>query len=53
MTMTSGSSVRVAGLMLLAASLHVVAYAAELGANITADEVLARLKAGNERLVQW
>lgn len=37
--------------MLLAASLHVIVYAAGPVANITADEALARLKAGNERFV--
>ncbi|MGD0059985.1 MAG: carbonic anhydrase [Verrucomicrobiia bacterium] len=51
MTKKSRSFIRVAGLILLAASLHAIAYAAGPVANITADEALARLKAGNERFV--
>lgn len=45
--MKSRSYVRVAGLILLTATFSAI-YAAET-ANITADEALARLKAGNER----
>jgi carbonic anhydrase len=50
MTMKSRRFVRVAGLILLAASLRGI-YAAEPATNITTDEALARLKAGNERFV--
>jgi carbonic anhydrase len=50
MTMKSWRFVRVAVLVLLTAAIHAV-YAAEPPFNITADEALARLKAGNERFV--
>jgi carbonic anhydrase len=50
MTMKNGRFVSLAGLILLAASLRGI-YAAEPATNITADEALARLKAGNERFV--
>ncbi len=51
MTMKSRNLVRIAGLVLLAATLHVIVYAAGPITNITADEALARLKAGNDRFV--
>jgi carbonic anhydrase len=51
MTMKSRSFVRVAGLMFLAATFHTLVYAAGPVTNISADEALARLKAGNERFV--
>lgn len=50
MTMKSRWFVRVAGLILVAAAVNAI-YAAEPVTNITADEALARLKAGNERFV--
>src|SRR5207245_9450044 len=50
MTMKSRWFVGVTGLILVAAAVHAV-YAAEPVTNITADEALARLKAGNERFV--
>jgi carbonic anhydrase len=48
--MKSRNFVHVAILILLAATLHTI-YAAEPITNITADDALARLKAGNERFV--
>jgi carbonic anhydrase len=50
MTMKSVRFVSVATLILFAASLHGIS-APEPATNITADEALARLKAGNERFV--
>jgi carbonic anhydrase len=49
--MESKNLVRVAGLVLVAAIFQAIVYAAGPVANITADEALARLKAGNERFV--
>jgi carbonic anhydrase len=51
MTMRGRCAVRVAGLVVLVASLQAIAYAAGPITNISADEALARLKAGNERFV--
>src|SRR5579862_1732711 len=50
MTMKSRNLVRVAVFVFFAATLHAI-YAAEPVTNITADEAMARLKAGNERFV--
>jgi carbonic anhydrase len=51
MMMKSRSCFRVAGLILLAATFPAIVYAAGPVTNITPDEALARLKAGNERFV--
>lgn len=51
MTMNSRSIGRIVALLFVAASFHPMVYAAGPVTNITADEALARLKAGNERFV--
>jgi carbonic anhydrase len=51
MTMKSRNCIRIAGLVILVAAFHAIVFAAGPVSNITADEALARLKAGNERFI--
>jgi len=51
MTIRGRSFVRVVAVAFFFTSVHVIAFAAEPSANISADESLARLQAGNDRFV--